>query len=106
MLRMTPPALLLAALALAGCGEELTGTYVPVKNRGNPQNRIAFGPGGTVNFTIVDRVLPATYKFDGKKVTITADGKKVALDFFTGPFEFTLDDQGCLTGVAGKYCKM
>jgi hypothetical protein len=54
--------------ALTGCGERLTGTYLPVKNRANPQNKIEFGSGEAVNFTIIDKVLPGSYTIDGKKV--------------------------------------
>lgn len=101
--RVTRPIMLvaLAALALAGCGEKLSGAYVP-KGDGTGKvfsySKIEFVSGDTVDITALGIVREATYKIDGKRVAVTIDAQ---------PLVLTIDDDGCLDGGSylGTYCK-
>lgn len=105
--RMTRPILYvaLAGLALAGCGQKLSGAYVAAgpsaagaSPMGNPYEKIEFGSGETVDLTLMGMVHRGTYKIDGKTVAMTIDAQSIV---------FTMDDKGCLDGgqLIGKYCK-
>ena len=104
----------LAGLALGGCGEKMSGTYLREGDNTN-SNNIDFGAGETVNLYFScfhGEPARGTYKMDGNKVTITlppdaAKPELQALSQMLTPFVFVVDDKGCLvhTGGGGKYCK-
>jgi hypothetical protein len=91
----------LACLALAACGKSLSGTYLPKGGglgNGLVMEKLVFGSGDTVDITMMQQTVRATYKIDGKQVLLIVNGQQQV---------FTLDDAGCLDGggVFGKFCK-
>ncbi len=86
----------LAGFALTGCGQGVSGAYLPTGSA--PYQQIEFSSGDTVDLTVVGMVRRGTYKVDGKKVVLTVDAQSIV---------FTLDDKGCLDGgsLIGTYCK-
>ena|ERR1700674_361393 len=86
----------LAGLALAGCDEKLSGTYLPAG--GAAYEKFELGSGEVVDLTAMGVVRRGTYKVDGKKVAMVIDAQSIV---------FTMDDKGCLDGgrLIGRYCK-
>jgi hypothetical protein len=84
-------------LSLTGCGEKFRGAYLPAV-RGSAYDKLEFASGDSVDITWGPAVIRATYKIDGKKFVLTANGQTAV---------FQIDDRGCINGglLAGKYCK-
>ena len=94
--------ILFAGLVLVGCGQRLSGTYVPSgkapKGLGFVFDKFEFGSGDTIDISAFGVMQRGTYKVDGKKVIITVAGQSTVMP---------LDDKGCVDGgdLIGKYCK-
>jgi len=89
----------LTGLALAGCGQSVSGTYLPAGTGMSAYQKLEFASNGTVDMTTMfGSTMQSTYKIDGEKmvITVTAGASLV----------FTVDGDGCLNGgIMGKYCR-
>ena len=91
----------LACVALIGCSHGLSGTYLPKGGgvgNGLALQKIEFLSGDSVNLTMLEQTIRASYKVDGKDVLFIISGQQQV---------FSLDADGCLDGGAmwGKFCK-
>jgi hypothetical protein len=91
----------LLAVALAGCGQKLSGTYVPKGKAGpigHPFDKFEFVSGSNVDIFTGGPIIRATYKVEGNRLVVTGNGGSTVL---------MIDDKGCLDAgkLMGKYCK-
>jgi len=91
-----------ACLALAACGKSLSGTYTAKGGSGLGaglvMQKMNFINSDTVELTMMDQTVRATYKIDGDSVLITVQGQQQV---------FKIASDGCIDGGAmfGKLCK-
>lgn len=86
----------IACLGLLGCGQKLSGAYVP---KGDAFfEKLEFVSGDAVNVTFMTQTVQGSYKLDGQQLVITVNGQQQV---------FTIDGEGCIDGgnMIGKYCK-
>lgn len=82
----------LCAMALAGCGKSMTGTYSDSLR----SVVLDLKPGGKANFTFMGQVADCDYTVSGTKLTVNCkDG--------AGTTEFTIHDNDTLTGPPGGF---
>jgi len=93
----------LAGFMLAGCGQKLSGTYVPKKGQTGLAreaiiDRIEFVSSDSADITVLGQIRRLSYKLEGKKVIMTFGNESNV---------FTINDDGCLDGgqMIGKLCK-
>lgn len=67
--------LLLLAMPLAGCGDELTGTYADDGN----VTRYAFARDGAVTIRVLGSEVTAEYRLDGNKILVSSAQGTVVL---------------------------
>lgn len=68
-------ATLCLAIALAGCGDELTGTYADDAN----VTRYAFTGNGAVRILVLGSEVDAEYRLDGNKILVSSAQGTVVL---------------------------
>jgi len=85
---------------IAGCSHRLTGTYLPKGDSagGLVLNKLEFISGSEVNLYMMQQVIRANYKVQGKQVLLIINGQQEL---------FNVDSDRCLDGgsMVGKYCK-
>jgi len=92
----------LACLAVAACGQSgLSGTYVPKGESlggGFVMQKLDFVSGESVDVSMMEQTVRATYKIDGKKLLLIVNGQQEV---------FNITDDGCLDGgnLFGKFCR-
>jgi hypothetical protein len=91
----------LLCVLVAGCSHGLSGTYLPQgggMGNGLVMQKMEFLSGTEVNLSMMEQVVRANYRIDGKQVLLIVNGQQEV---------FNLDDKGCLDGgnLFGKFCK-